>query len=29
VKLACSTGAIVRFGGNFTNVASGWQTVFF
>jgi hypothetical protein len=29
VKLACSTGAIVRFGANFTNVAIGWQTVFF
>ena len=29
VKFACSTGAIVRIGANFTTFAFGWQTSFF
>ena len=28
VKLAYSTGAIIRFGANFTTVSIGWQTMF-
>jgi hypothetical protein len=29
VKLAYSTGAVIRIGANFTNLSVGWQTVFF
>jgi hypothetical protein len=28
VKIACSTGAIIRFGANFTTFSIGWQTSF-
>jgi hypothetical protein len=28
IKLACSTGAIIRFGANFTSVSVGWQSMF-
>jgi hypothetical protein len=29
IKIAASTGAVVRFGANFTTVAVAWQTAFF
>jgi hypothetical protein len=29
VKMAISTGAIVRYGADFTTISVGWQTFFF
>lgn len=29
IKIAYSTGAIIRFGGNFSTISIAWQTVFF
>jgi hypothetical protein len=29
VKISGSTGAIIRFGANFTTAALGWQMMFF
>jgi hypothetical protein len=29
VKIACSTGAVIRFGANFTSVSVSWQTAWF